>query len=252
MIHRNVLLICIFGFVSVAMAVVDDVFISYSTLGPDCYADGTRVRDGECYALVCTKKGSVFAGFSANGMVASPETDDIAVIAPSALDGHCRPVVFALPKDYIEQHRTDEWTVQLVDTRNAAGRPVGLVDGVPARINGYGRVEGDISFDAGASVSFGEANVPARVSVASALPPDLVPQPVITDISVREGRVVLTVDETVPFVTYDLVGAETPSELTERSSRVAREKRDGVAGRPVVLEAEAGAEARFFKVVRAK
>ena len=240
------------GLVLSAGAAVDDVAVSYSTPGPDRYADGTRVADGECYALVCTKKGAAFAGFTAMGTVASPETDDIAVIAPAALDGRCRPVVFTLPKAYADAHRTDDWSVQLLDTRAADGRPVGLVNGVPGRINGFGRVDGTISLDVAGMVAFGRASGPARASLASALPPELVPQPVITGIAVQDGRVVVSVDDTVPFVTYDLSGAETPEGLARQPDRVAREKRDGAAGRTVTLEVEPGAKARFFKVVRAK
>ena len=245
-------IVLVIGLVLSADAAIDEVFVSYSTPGPDRYADGSRVADGECYALVCTKKGSAFAGFTAAGTVAMPETDDIAVIAPAALDGRCRPVVFALPKTYVDAHRTDEWSVQLLDTRTAAGQPAGLVDGVPARINGFGRVDGTVSLDGAGMIAFGRADGPARASLASSLPPGLAPQPVITGIDVRDGRVTVSVDDTVPFVTYDLSGAETPDGLVRQPDRVARERRDGVAGRTVTLEVEPGAKARFFKVVRAK
>lgn len=232
-------------------AAADDVFVSYVTQGPDCYADGTTVRDGECYALVCTKKGEAFRGFTAAGTVISPETDDVAVIAPAALNGHCRRVVFGLPKAYVNQHKSDVWSVQLLDTRTAEGRPAGLVNGLPARINGYGQVDGTVGFD-NAMVSFGQGKGSARAALASALPPELVPQPVITGITVKEGRVLLTVDDTVPFVTYDLAGAETPNGLHGSARRVARGKRDGVAGRAITLEADAHAQVKFFKVVRAE
>ena len=240
---------CLFSSVSAA---VDDVFVSYSTPGPDRYADGSPVHNGECYALVCTKRGSVFAGFTAAGTVSSPETDDIAVIAPAALDGHCRPVVFGLPRAYVDAHRTDTWSVQLLDTRNAAGLPVGLVNGVPGRINGSGPVDGTVTLDGGGRIAFGRADGPAQASLASALPPELVPQPIITDIAVRDGRVVLSVDDTVPFVTYDVSGAETPAGLGGDARRVAREPRDGVTGQTVTFEVESGGSARFFKVIRAK
>ena len=228
----------------------DDVFVSYTTPGTDRYSDGSVVADGECYALVCTKQGARFGGFTAAGTVCDPATDDIAVIAPAALNGRCRRVVFGLPKSYVNAHKTDTWTVQLLDTRNASGTPVGLVDGVPARINGYGAVEGKVEFNGG-MVAFGKAQGAARAAYASALPPELVPQPVITGIQVQDGRVVLSVDGTVPFVTYDLAGAETPNGLT-RGRRVARGKRDGVTGQTITLEADANTTARFFKVVRAE
>lgn len=231
-------------------AATDDVFVTYSTPGPDRYADQTLVRDGECYALVCTKAGAVFGGFSADGTVANPEVDDLAVVAPAALGGHCRPVVFALPKDYVTEHRTDAWKVYLLDTRTAAGVPAGLVDGTLARINGFGPVDGSVTLD-DSGFALGRGKGTARIACASAVPTD-VPQPVITDFRVTDGRVVLTVDDTVPYVTYDLVGAETPSGFASVASPVAREKKDGDATRTITLEADAGAKARFFKVVRAK
>ena len=242
----------VLGLAAVVRAATDDVFISYTTPGPDRYADGTLVRDGECYALVCTKAGRAFGGFTAAGTVSFPETDDLAVVAPAALDGHCRRVVFGVPKAYAEAHKGDVWSVQLLDTRNAAGRPVGLVGDAPGRINGYGAVAGTVAFDDGL-VSFGQAEGPARASIASALPPELVPQPVITGITVANGRAVLAVDGTVPFVTYDLAGAETPQGLAA-GRRIARGKRDGIAGRTITLEADVPADApvKFFKVVRAK
>lgn len=243
-------LVLFFGHVTVGNAAHDDVFVRYSTPGPDSYADGTRVADGECYALVCTKKGCSFRGFTAAGTVADPETDDIAVIAPAALDGRCRPVVFGLPKAYANAHKTDVWSVRLLDTRNADGVPVGLVNGVPGRINGSGEVKGDVSLDGG-FVSFGKATGAARATLASTLPPELVPQPVITGIQVKDGRVTLSVDDTVPFVTYDVAGAETPAALT-KGRRVARGKRDGAAGQTITLEADADSQVKFFKIVRAE
>lgn len=233
-------------------AATDDVLVSYRTVGPDCYADGTTVLDGECYALVCTKGSAPFGGFTAAGTVAQPANDELAVVAPAALDGHCRRVVFALPKAYVAAHRTDTWTVQLLDTRSAVGRPVGLVDGVLGRVNGSGEVDGQITFGDAGAVAFAAPQTSARVSVASAVPPELVPQPVITGLSVADGRVVLSVEGTVPFVTYDLAGAETPEGLAAGAPHVATRKRDGSADGTLTLEAEADARARFFKVVRAE
>ncbi len=40
---------------------MQDKLARFSTLGPDCYADGTIVRDGECYALVWSPTGTTFS-----------------------------------------------------------------------------------------------------------------------------------------------------------------------------------------------
>ena len=49
--------------------VVSDRHLVFWTNGPDRYADGSSVQNGECYALVCTKAGAAFAGFNADGSV---------------------------------------------------------------------------------------------------------------------------------------------------------------------------------------
>ena len=71
---------------------VGDARLSFSTKGPDRYADGSVVLDGECYALVWSKDGK-FEGFAANGECID-ECDRIVLIAPIAKEGHCPPVLF--------------------------------------------------------------------------------------------------------------------------------------------------------------
>ena len=58
-------------FPMIASASVQDKVARFSTPGPDCYADGTLVADGECYALVWSPKGATFAGFNADGTAIS-------------------------------------------------------------------------------------------------------------------------------------------------------------------------------------
>ena len=55
-----------------ACAAVDDLVLTFSSAGPDTYADGTRVLDGECYALVWLPDGSEGVSLAANGEVADP------------------------------------------------------------------------------------------------------------------------------------------------------------------------------------
>ena len=61
---------------------VDDARISFSTVGPDRYADGSTVLDGECYALVWSNDGN-FDGFAADGECIDP-ADRIVLAAPIA------------------------------------------------------------------------------------------------------------------------------------------------------------------------
>ena len=74
---------------SVAFAGIEDKVVKFSASGIDRYADGSVVVDGECYALVWSPKGSVFAGFNADGTVVSPN-DRLVLAAPLAKIRSCR------------------------------------------------------------------------------------------------------------------------------------------------------------------
>ena len=51
---KTIAAICAFAS-AVAVAGMNDLLISFSTPGPDKYADGSEVQVGECYSLVGTK-----------------------------------------------------------------------------------------------------------------------------------------------------------------------------------------------------
>ena len=54
---RLTMMLGVAGLAVASFAAVDDTLISFSTPGPDKYADGTDVLAGECYALVWSKDG---------------------------------------------------------------------------------------------------------------------------------------------------------------------------------------------------
>ena len=215
----------------------DDCFACCSTEGPDCYADGTPVAEGEAYALVYTQKGSVFAGFKADG---------------SLVDETASELVMTLPKAYASKRTTGTWELVLLDTRKADRRPAGLgEDGSPVRVNAWGFTQ--------STVRFTESAFPVRTLAGGSSPwetgvvaskPSLLPanvlQPRVTGISVAGERVSLTVADTVPYLTYDVAGGKAPASVG--TDRVAVEKRDGAAAQEIVIEAD-GARSRFFKVV---
>ncbi|MBQ4198785.1 MAG: hypothetical protein II649_02765, partial [Kiritimatiellae bacterium] len=64
------------GFAFAATAGINDSLLGFSTVGPDKYADGKTVMDGECYALVWTKDGATFGGIDASGK-AIADTDEV-------------------------------------------------------------------------------------------------------------------------------------------------------------------------------
>ena len=75
------------------------------------------------------------------------------------------------------------------------------------------------------------------------------PRPRITGMRLEDGKVVLTVADTVPSLDYDLAGGATPDAL---AAGVAQEPVEGAATRTITLRADAAAGAGFFKVIRAK
>lgn len=86
--------------------------IDFFTEGPDTYADGTVVQDGECYALVWSSDG-VFEGIKADG-TAKDENDKVVYIGAFAKDGRCKPVSFQFKVGTFEGGKFEMW---LLDTR---------------------------------------------------------------------------------------------------------------------------------------
>lgn len=133
------------GLVSVvAFAGMNNVVISFSTVGPDKYADGSLVQDGETYALVWTKSGSTFAG-------KADENNKIIIKASEAKDHKCPYIQFQVDEDWVNKNCPGgTWGVYLFDTRkfkadangvillDDGGKPV--FDGFGTAVNGYGLV----------------------------------------------------------------------------------------------------------------
>lgn len=230
----------------VAFAAGESVTVSYSSQGPDRYADGSVVRDGECYALVCSKPGTVFGGFNMDGTLANPQSDDVAAVVPSAKDGHCRPVVFVVPKEYHTAHKDDAWHVYLLDTRRAGGVPAGLVNGCLARVNCYSRPDATVTIES-VSARLQAALVPTGGLCAETLAASgRTPNPVITGVAVKDGKLEVQVANTVEWVTYDLAGGQKPGDSAEA---VADQPADGNAAQPIVLTTKADQPAKFVRVV---
>lgn len=222
-----------------AQSAWNDRLMRCSTVGPDRYADGTRVGDGECYALVHTADGRTFAGFNADGTCVS--TDSVVVaVAPVARDGRCPRVLFQVPREFADGHRGGRWELYLLDTRRADGRPAGLgAFGTAARVNRWGVASGKPE---------GPVGVPVKAARAAAIPPGA-PRPRIAAMRVRDGKVALTVENTVPYLSYGIAGGKTP-ESVSGPGRGTGTVCDGDAGRPIVLETETTGDVGFYRVVR--
>ena len=248
-----------------AFAGLGDKILRFSTPGPDRYADGSVVVDGECYALVWSPAGTAFSGFNADGTPVSSR-DRVVLAGALAQGGKCRDALFQIPAAEYEVLKGGEWAVCLVDTRNLNGVPVGVQDGMPLRVNRWGLISGGVNIaEAGSSklrlaaasattggTRSGASNTTgtsgARANNLSAVPPDLAP-PRITDIEVGDGEVWLAVEGTVPYLDYTIISGETPNNLkADYFSEVV----GGEANSEILIGTPASPKRRFFKVKRAE
>ena len=92
-------------------------YVMFSSEGPDKYADGTPVMDGEVYALVWAKTGSAFAGFNADGTLVDATNNKLVSAAPITTAQHCPPVMYMLTGANSDLDATGSFSVYLMDTR---------------------------------------------------------------------------------------------------------------------------------------
>ena len=229
---------------SVALAGQDNMLATFSTKGPDCYADGTVVKDGECYALVWTHTNAVFQGITVTGeAVGSQEENRVLCIAPLAKDGHCREVVVEVNKVLADLYAgSGTFSLHLLDTRKADGMPGGVDSGV----NGFSAAQ-EFTLSASEQIQSVSATNAELAATASILPASI-PQPKIKSIEVKDGIVRLTVARTSKLVRYGVSSGATPATLAADPDFAPQGGDD--AG-DIVIEAPAKGNSGFFSVGRA-
>lgn len=217
--------------------------ISFKTVGPDTYADGTTVLDGECYALVWSADG-VFEGIKADGAPVDA-ADKVLAILPCAKDGACAEqyVEIANSLKFGETFAIDgTFGVFLLDTRKFDGEGGATV----GKANGINKASPAVVSVKATQTTVGAVSAPETAIAATgtaALPAD-VEDPVITDIKVGADYVTITADKTSPLANYAI----------QAGSTIAAE---GFSGAPkagngkitLVIEKPAG-DSAFFKIIR--
>lgn len=194
---------------ALALGAAEYCSISFSTVGPDKYADGETVLDGECYALVAAVGG--FDGFNVDGTT-KDANDKVLVALPFAKGGKCEPVIFNIDASLIPAG--SELGIYLLDTRKfleGAAQVQGLKDGKLAFVNAFERIDAEIGVSTlEPTVAESKSAVEGKDSVQSALPADI-ENPVITNLEDFGDTVVVTADKTDPRVNYRAVGGATPT-----------------------------------------
>lgn len=194
---------------ALAHAAQDDTLLTFSTPGVDLYADGSRVLNGECYALVWTKDGASFGGLTADAKTIA-ETDRLVLVAPLAKAGRCPTTVLELDAAAAREYEGGTFSLYLLDTRvrNDDGR-VALApfrDGAPQLVNSLGAAT-----DEGAAPAAGgkiKASAPVRLGSVGVYTE--IEQPRITSIRVESATVTIEVDRMSPTAEYFVVPGSAP------------------------------------------
>ena len=237
---KKLLMMAVAGLATAGFAGMGDALLSFSTQGPDKYADGTTVLDGERYALVWTADGAEFGGFKADGTLVS-ENDRVVILASLAKDGHCPPTLFQVSEATVDALQGGTYGVYLLDTRVKAAdgtTTLATVQGKkPAVVNAQVAVS-----DEAAAGKAGQAQVAvaaAAVGGASVAVESIVDKPQITGIAVNAATIKVSVAGMMPGVTYKVVTCAKPGDQGEELDATAK---DG--------EFEfAKPEGTFFKVI---
>ena len=217
-----------------AFAGMNDLLVSFSTPGPDKYADGTEVKVGECYSLVYTK---------ADG------SQEIVLNYQTKLAGRCSDVVYMVDEATASKYSGGTWGVYLLDTRDFAngGTQAGLDDNGQPKVQPW--VKAEVVSSVASSGSFATPSVGENVSAgAYDLAAADVPQPTVTGIKIVGANVVVTVANTRPFVGYTLVSG---SDVTKFSAPASTGVNGDSAG-DIELVTPKKDGAQFFKVSTVK
>lgn len=228
---------------------VDDALITFSTQGPDKYADGTVVKDGENYALVWVKKDAAFGGFTAEGKLVDEENNMLLGVFPRAKDGRCQDTFVQISKTFADTYgAAGGFVLYLLDTRSADKTAVAATkDDLAKGVQSYGEVAA-LGVSSG-SIKVTTATEAGEAAIASAIPSGILP-PVIKSAEVKDGMFVVTVEQTSPAIRYNLSGGETPS--ADEKAGIAEAAKAGDAKQTIELKypIKDGENVKFFKVTR--
>lgn len=219
-------------------AACNDTVILFGSEGPDRYADGTTVLDGEQYAIVFTAAGGEFGGFNADGTLVSAG-DTVVFKRALAKDGRCQGGAIQLSAETVAKLGEGSFGLYLLDTRVFATAADGVspavtVGGAATAASSVGKSDVNAGYTLGGSVKT-DAIEPG--SGVAAVPAESLGDPVITGIELQGDYVILHVGNTSPLARYDAVSGDLNGGT----------QREGAANSP-----KTGSEGEILLVVPAK
>ena len=227
----------LFAILSAAVfAGANDVMITFSTPGPDKYADGKDVLENERYALVWTP---------------TEGKQKIVLTYPGAtkIDGaegmHCPPVLFIVDENDAKNYTDGTWGVYLLDTRNFTNGADG---------SSLATVFDENAVNVKAPVKEGIVSTAKMESAANGAVSDgsyNIPNPTVTGIKVEGAKVFITIKDIVPCFEYTVKSGSNiqaefvlPKEEDDVSSEMAASAKEITL--TVTVDKQEGAQ--FFKV----
>ncbi len=227
-----------------ALAAANDTVVSFSTPGVDRYADGTRVMQGESYALVWTADGATFGGLSAD-CTPLAQTDKVVMVAPLAKRGRCPVTVVEINAEDAKSYEGGTFAVYLLDTRvkGADGKVTlaAYANGLPRVVNSFGAsgAEKDATSAAGVAGGIGAS---AAIRLGDVGVYTQIESPQITAIEIRGAKIRLQVKGMSPAAEYFVVPGSTPGSFAQAMDAEADE--DGFT-----FDRPEDRSATFFKVI---
>lgn len=229
-----------------AFGAIDDTIIVIETQGPDKYADGTTVLDGERYAIVWSA--DEFAGFKADGSLVN-DKDAVLGIVSRAKDGKCPIFAFAVASQYIRQGGTI--SVWLLDTRVFdAEEKVSFAKATSTTkveaITAAAKVEATIDVQKGGAM-VAEAQTGLQAESGAVTMPTDVPAPKITGFTMDDNFVYVQVEGTQPFLRYGIAAGSTPDALVPGAEKTSP---SGDAAKSITVITPKKGDTGFFQVNR--
>ena len=213
-----------------------NTLITFSTPGPDTYADGTPVVDGERYALVWTK-GEDFAGFTTEGEAVDPK-QKVIYKAPLAKDGRCPLTLFQI--DSTKAPNGGVYSVYLLDTRGSKEQVVVTGSALAKTYTAANTTAKITTVSEDKTIDEEGKKIALKSNAAGLVDKNGLAAPVITGFKVGDADVKITVSNIFPGFAYEVKGGLDKKSDVKSSIEV---KDDNT------LEFTVGAEsAKFFSI----
>lgn len=227
-----------------AFAAWNGTIITVGTTGPDKYADGSVVLDGERYALVWSQ--TEFAGFNADGTLVNKD-DAVLAVVPRAKGGCCPEFAFEVSASIVT--KGGKISLWLLDTRvygedNAVSFAKATSATQVEAVTAAAAANATISVQSqGVQTIAADGTIKADAGAVT-IPADA-PQPKIAGITMDDQFVYVEVENTAPYIRYDISAGDKPADL---KSGAAQANPSGSTSGSITLIAPKSGDSGFFKV----